>query len=501
MTRRDWIVAAAACAGCRAGKRPSSQLVLSLAEDRGEVDPAKVIAQDWTPLAQVYETLVVRRMDGGIGPCLATSWWRIDDVTWEFELRPGVVFHDGSALDARSAAESVTRAASTRASGQEVDLASVDTPGSRTLRIATVRPFAPLLDFLAYINFSIISPQRHGTGPFRMRSYRREDQATVVRNERYWGPKPPFSELLFRFIPDAQTRLLALEAGELDALRAVPTADLPRLKRTPSLTVTSGPGRHTHFLGFNMSWSPWRSEFLDPRFRQAFNSTVNRKEILRLFEGIGEEAASAVPPWMPSVLKLPPYHHDLRAAGELLDACGWLRKEGARYKHGKRLELRFVYHPTWMPQSQAMAELLQAQCARVGIGLSLHPADWPAANAAEREGQADLRHRGLTFAVGGTYFALWTAFSSTRTPRASIHCQDERIDALLRSSESAPDPSQYLAEVQSRVYQQHACVPLLYEHELFASRRDLDGFPSPHPYIYPLDLSQTRRNHAYATPA
>jgi ABC-type transport system substrate-binding protein len=145
-----------------------------------------------------------------------------------------------------------------------------------------------------------------------------------------------------------------------------------------------------------------------------------------------------------------------------------------------------------------MAELLQAQCARAGIGLRLHPADWPAANAAEREGQADLRHRGLTLAVGGTYFALWTAFSSKRTARASIHFQDETIDSLLRSSESAADPSAPLAAVQNRVYQQHAFVPLLYEHELFAVRRDLQGFPPPHPFIYPLDLSRTRRNHEYA---
>ena len=198
--------------------------------------------------------------------------------------------------------------------------------------------------------------------------------------------------------------------------------------------MSSGPGRHTHFLGFNMSWSPWRSEFLEPRFRQAFNCALDRTAILRLFEGVGQEAGGTVPPWMPASLALPPYPHDLRTAGELLDASGWLRREGSRYKNGRRLELRFFYHPTWMPQSQSMAELLQAQCARAGIGLRLHPADWPAANAAEREGQADLRHRGLTLAVGGTYFALWTAFSSKRTARASIHFQDETIDSLLRSN-------------------------------------------------------------------
>ena len=495
------MIVAAASAGCRSRRRSSSELVLSLAEDRGELDPAKVIAQDWTPLAQVYETLVVRRNDASIGPCLATGWRRVDDVTWEFQLRPGVVFHDGSAMDARAAAASIARAAQIKGSGQEIDLVSVDAPDDRTLRIVTARPFAPLLEFLSYINFAIASSGRQGTGPFRLVSYRREDATTAVRHERYWGPMPQFSELLFRFIPDAQTRLLALEAGELDALRAVPTADLPRLKRMNSIAIASGPGRHTHYLGFNASWSPWRSEFADPRFRQAFNLSVNRSEILRLFEGVGQEAGGPVPPWMPASVRLPPYPHNLQLAGELLDACGWLLRGGARYKNGRRLDLRFFYHPTWLPQSQEMAELLQAQCGRAGIGLSLYPADWPAANAAEREGTADIRHRGLTFAVGGTYFALWTAFSSTRSARASIHCQDQTLDSLLRSAESASDPSRYLAEVQTRVYRQYALMPLLYEHETVALRRDLDGFPPPHPFVYPLDLSQTRRNHAYATRA
>lgn len=501
LTRREWIAASAALAGCSGSRQSASELVLSLAEDRGELDPSKVIAQDWTPLAQVYETLVVRRMDGSIGPGLATSWRRIDDVTWKFHLRRGVVFHDGVAMNARDAAASIARAADIKGSGQEIDLASVSTPDDQSLRIVTGRPFAPLLEFLAYINFSITSSERRGTGPFRLVSYRREDAATAVRHDSYWGPKPQFSDLRFRFLPDAQTRLHALEAGELDALRAAPTADLQRLTRADSIAVTSGPGRHTHFLGFNMSWSPWRSEFLDPRFRQAFNHAVNRSEILRLFEGVGQEAGGPVPPWMPASVPLPPYSHDLRIAGELLDACGWLLRAGSRYKNGRPLDLRFFYHPTWMPQSQAMAELLQAQCARAGIGLSLHPADWPAANAAEREGHADLRHRGLTFAVGGTYFALWTAFSSRRTARASIHCQDETIDSALRASESAQDSAGDLAAVQRRVYQQHAFVPLWYEHELFAFRRDLHGFPLPHPFIYPLDLSQTRRNHANATRA
>jgi len=496
LSRRHWILSSAAAIGCRAAKRPTGELVLSLAEDRGQLDPARLIAQDWNPLAQVYETLVRRERDGLIAAGLARGWRRVDEREWRFDLRRDVVFHNGGRMDARAAARSIERAAQVHGSGQPVDLASVSADES-SLTIRTRAPFAPLLDYLAYINFGISSGDLKGTGPFALTSYDREDRVHLVRNEAYWGARPWFQQIEYRFLPDAPTRLLAIEAGELDGMRAVPSCELRRLRQKHAVSVSTGPGRHMHFLGFNMTWSPMRDEFRDRRFREAVNIAVDRLAIAGIFDGVIEEASSPVPPWMIGAVKLSAYTRDLRRAHELLDACGWSRIGGRRVKGGRDLRLRLYYHPTWLPQSQMLAELLQAQLAEAGIGLHLWPADWPAANTAERAGLADIRHRGLTFSVGGTHFGLWTGFSASNSERTSVHYTHPEIEERLKASLSAQDANPHYAAIQRHVREEHVIVPLFYERELFAVRREVRDFPAPHPFIYPLDLTHAYRSEAH----
>jgi ABC-type transport system substrate-binding protein len=142
-----------------------------------------------------------------------------------------------------------------------------------------------------------------------------------------------------------------------------------------------------------------------------------------------------------------------------------------------------------------MAEFLQAQLAEVGIALELIPMDWGASNAAEREGGTDVRHRGLTWAVGGSYYGIRSGFHSSMSARASIHFSSDFVDHELEQWEKAsPDTGtgDRIAGIEREIAREHAFVPLYFEREVIAVGpriADAGGFATPMPDTYPVDLS------------
>jgi peptide/nickel transport system substrate-binding protein len=380
--------------------------------------------------------------------------------------------------------DSLLRSVRINGSQQRLEFDEIRTEGPATVVAKTRRPFFPLLHYLAYINFAIVRGEGAsmvGTGPFRLMRYERERFAEMERHELYWGLRPAFRRLKFRNIPDADTRLLALQSGGIDAMRAVPLPDASRGLR--SVRIFTGPGRHTHYLAFNRSAGPWKEHFNRHDVRMAIGMAIDRKSLLKaVLSSMAGEAASPVPPWWdfaPAPASIP---HDPEGARRILT-------EG-----GQRIRLRYIYAPAWLPQNTLMAELIQAQLADAGVDLQLIPMDWAAANAAERNGATDLRHRGLTWAVGGAYYGLRSGFHSSMSARASIHFSNSLVDHEVARWEQAAtdsDASECAAAVQQIVGKEHAFVPLYFEHEVIAVGPRIGnpgGFATPSPDTYPVDL-------------
>lgn len=168
-------------------------------------------------------------------PMLATAWTLIDERTWEFTLREGVTFHDGSAFDAEDVKASIERASGatdvqTLQAGNWIRT-TVEIVDPYTVRLVTDEPFAALLSQLRSTiivssddlanNAEAIKSQPNGTGPFILVT-NDPTRKVMEANPNYWQGAPSIQTLVWEFIQDPDTRLSALLAGQVDAIDRVP---------------------------------------------------------------------------------------------------------------------------------------------------------------------------------------------------------------------------------------------------------------------------------------
>ena len=281
---------------------------------------------------QIYEPLILRDGQGKQVPALAESWTiTADPLVWEFKLRRGVVFHDGSPFTVDDVIYSFDRARQPN-SDMKALLVSVDTmtrADDWTLRIKTKGPnptFPSNLNNLFIMskawteknktgrvqNFkdkesTFAALNANGTGPFILVS-RTPDVSTVLkRNDKYWGiGTVPLEITGITYLPvksDA-ARVEALLSGEVDFVQDVPVAEIEKLSVAPNILVNVGPENRAIFLGLNAgdpelksSDVKGRNPFADKRVRTAINMTVNRAAIQKTtMRGQSLPTGTIVPP-------------------------------------------------------------------------------------------------------------------------------------------------------------------------------------------------------------
>ncbi len=274
----------------------------------------------------IYDSLVGRDTDSHWVPGLADSWTALDDLSWEFRLRHGVSFHDGTPFTAEDVAFSLARIpAVPNNPGPYTSnlrtIAAVEVVDPWTLRIRTDRPNPVLPGQLT--NVFIVSAHAAagastadfnsgraaiGTGPFRLTAARGADGMSLARNEAWWGGHAPWSQVEVRVVPNDAARLAGLLAGDLDITEEVPTTDLARLARDPRLVVFSRPSDRVMFLlpnfgaerlalltdatGQNLPANPLR----DLRVRRAISLAINRDALVeRALDGYAVATGQLVP--------------------------------------------------------------------------------------------------------------------------------------------------------------------------------------------------------------
>jgi peptide/nickel transport system substrate-binding protein len=265
---------------------------------------------------QIYEPLITRDAQGKTQPALAESWTLTSDpLVWEFHLRAGVTFHDGTRFGADDVVFSIQRA---RQVGSDLRdrLSSIDTVtkvDNLTIRIKTKGP-DPLLPAtlprllimsrewsdkngaakvqdLRLPDETFASRNANGTGPFKLVSREPGKRTVMRRYENYWGlgTQPiEVSELIFRPIKSDAERVASLIGGDVDFIQDVPVGDTEKLEKTPGIVVNVGPENRAIFLGLNVGDSELRfsnvegkNPLADRRVRQAINIAVNRQAIQR----------------------------------------------------------------------------------------------------------------------------------------------------------------------------------------------------------------------------
>jgi peptide/nickel transport system substrate-binding protein len=305
--------------------------------------------------AHVFETLTRFDSDSKLVPALAESWRLVDDTTWEFKLRKGVRFHDGTELTAEDVIWSLDRPATITGSPGAFTLYTRQIVGKQiidplTIRVKTATPYPLMLNDLSSV--FIVSRNATqglasgdfatgkgmvGTGPFRFVALNRGARIELARNDAYWDAKPAWDRVTFRFLSNDPARLAALLAGDVDAIDNVPTADLAGLRANPAFQVSSkvshrviyftlDQGREVTPFATDKSGKPLPANpFKDLRVRQAFSKAINREVIAdKVMEGLGIPTANLVPSPMfgyNPALRVEPY--DPEGARRLLAEAGY----------------------------------------------------------------------------------------------------------------------------------------------------------------------------------
>lgn len=302
---------------------------------------------------QIFNGLIDQGPSQQLIPGLAVSWKPIDDLTWEFKLRQGVKFHDGSDFNADDVICTLARVpnvpnspASFALYGRGKIATKVD---DYTIHVKTEKPYPLMGNDLSTIN--IVSDTvgcngttdefnkgiaAIGTGPYKYVEYVPGDRIVLARNDAYWGDKPDYAKVVFKPIKSAPARVAALLAGDVDMIDAVPTTDLAQLKKNPDLAITEGVSNRVIYLHTDQfredspyitgnDDKPIKNPFLDLRVRKAVSLAINRKAIVdRVMEGQAIPAGQVLPAGFFGVSdKLKPVEYDPTAAKKLLAEAGY----------------------------------------------------------------------------------------------------------------------------------------------------------------------------------
>ncbi len=347
---------AAAALGLAAPAARSQDLVVGLSTPVTSLDPH---FHNLTPnnnvADHVFEKLVGKDAKEQLKPLLAESWKALDDLTWEFKLRKGVKWHDGSDFTAADVIESIKRIPTVPNSPASFatytrPIAEVTAPDKLTLRIKTLRPHPLLPNDLVAVR---IIPAKLatgakteefnsgklmvGTGPYKFKEYVAGDRVVLERNDAYWGAKPHWKTVRMRMITNAPARVAALLAGDVQMIEAVPTADIARLEKDARVTVSSAVSNRLIYLHMDSDRkvSPFvtgkdgkpldRNPFQDPRVRKAISLSIDRFAIAdRIMEKQAQPAGQLLPEFFPGTSKkLAPPKQDLEAARKLLADAGY----------------------------------------------------------------------------------------------------------------------------------------------------------------------------------
>ncbi|MDD3268522.1 MAG: ABC transporter substrate-binding protein [Syntrophomonadaceae bacterium] len=435
--------------------------------------------------SQLYETLVRLDSDLKLIPGLADSWEsQQDGKVWVFHLKKDVLFHDGTPFTAEAVKYSYgDRGYVTKV--KTLQLESVDAIDDYTVKFTCVRPI-PLPTYLTHIAWPIVSPSSIdsegkfktpiGTGPFKFVSYSKGQEVVLAKNENYWGEKSKLDKVVFKIIPDASTRVMALTSGDVDMSIKIPETDVAKLEKNPQISVHRKLTTFTDFLQFNCARAP----FDDVNVRKAAAYAIDTQGIVKsILNNIGIAAQGR--PYSPSMMysskDLPLYSQDFNKAKACLAAAGWEDRngDGICEKNDQTLQVDLILTPSWSARQQKIAEACQAQLNKAGFAVNVKQMETAAVGQLEKEGKFDMLMR-TGYLVWGPYphhVKIHTSKNYTS------HYRDPAYDQLVQQAESTTDENQkqiLYTDIQKMLLDKLPAFYIVHEEKIVATRNNVQGY-------------------------
>ncbi|WAJ23723.1 nickel ABC transporter substrate-binding protein [Lacrimispora xylanolytica] len=502
------VISAAVLAGCSkapaGGKEAAASAKAEESQEAGQSDKAReelvfvnyrdirdlnphLYAGEMYAQEMLYETLVTITEDG-YAPCLAESWTISDDgKTYTFKIRKGVTFSDGEVCDANAIKDNFDAIIENKDRHTWLEmmnlLVGVSAPDEETFVIELSKPYYPMLTELGVTRpFAMISPKAMkggstkdgvsayvGTGAYILKESVTDEYAIFEANESYWGEKPKVKKITVKVIPDNQTRILALEKGEIDLIFGKNMIDadaVNKYKESGDFKVSLSEPTSTRQIVLNTT----NDILKEKAVRQAIQHATNRKAISNgVFYGLEKPADTLFAESTPYCkIGLTPYEYDAEKAGQMLDEAGWVMSgNNIREKDGKALKLSLLYNSDSVTE-KTIAEYLQSEFGKLGMGLEIKGEEEQSYRDNMKAGHFDM----VFNICWGTPYDPQSSLSAMRQPvYGDFAAQqgledkkeiDEAISEILVSTDEAKRQELYRF-VLTRLHEDAVYIPLTYE--------------------------------------
>ena len=449
-----------------------NEIVVGVVGDPQSWDPIDSFKLDWSTVAtSVFEGLTERDLDLELKPGLAEEWTYLDDKTIEFKLREGVKFHNDEPFNAEAVKFTFDRL-----------LGEEGQSGPQYSNYTSIDPV--LLTKLSGYGAVIVPPKYVqensdeffnsnpvGTGPFKMVSYKRDQQVELEKNDNYWKEGlPKLDKITFKVIPEASTRLAELQTGGIDIMKRVEVSQAETVKENESLELQEVAAPTAHALRFDTARKP----FDQKEVRQAVNYAIDTQAIIdEILGGYGEPIST-----FQSTISfgdnpdLKPYEYDPEKAKKMLKEAG--------VEEGTVLE---VYIPgnnsTFKEITQAVAFYLE----EVGMKMNINSVDSTTLTG-------DLIPTGK---AGEMYYNGWGGWTLDFDNTAYLMYfegeywnptfKNEKVEELLlaeRTSVDQEDREKIFMELTELLYDLAPEVNLYSSLDLYGVNDRIENFQSPH---------------------
>lgn len=498
-------------------------LTLAMPSDAVSMDPH---GSNDVPSEQIrdtiYEPLLTQDENFEIVPVLAEEYEQIDDTTWEFKLRQGVTFHDGSEFNAEVVEANIERVkdvakASPRAFLLDM-VSEVNIIDDYTVELVTEYPFAPLANNLTHGAGKMISKDlidadyqqaldeagsdltleeyyelrteggdEHeavaneissfvgqlvesepvGTNYFKFESRSPGEQTAVVRNDDYWGDTSLLDGVNFKVVSEPGSRIAELESGSSDAILATLSSNIERVDSNEDVTLLRNDSVSIDYIGFNTEKEP----FNDPKVRQAITHAFDSQAVLEgVYNGSGTPAEA---PLAPGVLgyseDLEGLDYDMERAQELLDEAGV-----------EDLTINLMVNDD-NPERVDVALWLQESLSTLGITVNVEQVEWGAYLAATGAGEHDMFILGWSNSTGDPDNGIAPLFHSDNigdTGNRSFYNNPE-LDSILdeaRQSTEESEREQLYMDAQQILVDDAPAIFIRHGENLNAHGNHVEGF-------------------------
>ena len=463
--------------------QPKGELVACQGAEVNSLDTARHNSiTDINYANQVFDMLYYRDGQGAPQPRLALSHKIINDTTWEFEIRKGVKFHNGTVMTAKDVKFSIDRMTDPQTKAFFAPFYStigeVKVINDSTIQIVTKNPDPLLLKRLS-LNLAIFPSDFFkekgaeaffqnpvGTGPFRFVSWTRNDRMVFEAFEGYWDGAPKVKRLVIRPVPEVAARLAELQTGNADIITNIPPFLVPQVKNSPNATVQSIPSGRVMFLYVNcLAEGPLKNKMV----RQALNYAIDKKSIIdNILKGSGVPMAVNLTPYhFGHDASLTPYPYDPAKAKKLLAEAGY----------GSGLKLVFNTPSGRYLLDKEVSEAISGMFNAVGVQTDMKVLEW----GTYTQILTGKRLQDIGFIGWGNtlhdadgnfqpYFIPESAFSYYSTPQLA-----EKINKA-RTTMDEKKRLDYYKEIQREIFEEAPLVFLYQQIDHYGVSKKINGF-------------------------